>query len=94
MKKNYLVLAFIVLFVLGTGSVFGAESQGPLKLNGDTPWLVMRADYANMPIQKAVRDAERDWYKVFGYPPVIFRDSVPSRWQGPVVVFGSAENTR
>ncbi|MFC1766031.1 glycosyl hydrolase 115 family protein [Planctomycetota bacterium] len=92
--KPALVFCAMVLFVLGTESVFSAELQGPFKLNGDTPWLVMKADYDNMPIQNAILDAERDWYKVFGYPPVVFRDSIPSRWQGPVLVFGSEENTK
>ena len=88
MKKTFFVFAVMRLLCVGANAA-------NLTIDGDTPWLVMRTDYANMPIQKAIRDAERDWYKVFGYPPVIFRDdSIPSRWDGPVIVFGSAENTR
>ena len=62
-------------------------------IDGDTPWLVMEDDFAEPAIQEAIRDAERDWYKVFGYPPVIFKNTVPRRWSGPVVVLGSKENT-
>ena len=35
-------------------------------IDGDTPWVVMQADFDNPAIQEAIRDAERDWYKVFG----------------------------
>ena len=54
----------------------------------------MADDFASPPIQEAIRDAERDWYKVFGYPPVIFKNNIPSSWTGPVVVLGSVEHTK
>ena len=94
MKMNKMCRALLLLLFASTSQIVsGAAAE--IKINGDTPWLVMRADYANMPIQKTIRDAERDWYKVFGYPPVIFREnSIPSRWDGPVIVFGSVENTQ
>ena len=94
MKKNKMCRALLLLLFASTSQIVsGAAAE--IKIDGDTPWLVMRADYANMPIQKTIRDAERDWYKVFGYPPVIFREnSIPSRWDGPVIVFGSVENTQ
>ncbi|MBB3208674.1 hypothetical protein FHS27_004506 [Rhodopirellula rubra] len=66
----------------------------PILVDGDTPWLVMTADYENPAIQAAIRNAERDWYKVFGYPPVIFRDVTRRAWSGPVIAFGSAANTK
>ncbi|EMI41997.1 glycosyl hydrolase 115 family protein [Rhodopirellula sp. SWK7] len=69
-------------------------TTGQLTVNGDTPWVVMAEDFANPAIQEAIRDAERDWYKVFGYPPVIFRDDTRRAWTGPVIVFGSSENTK
>ena len=70
-----------------------SQSEG-ITINGDIPWVVSEADYENMPVQKAILDAERDWYKVFGYPPVIFHDRPASSWDGPVIVFGSVENTK
>jgi hypothetical protein len=69
-------------------------SFGVITINGDTPWIVMEKDYENPAIQKALRDAECDWYKVFGYPPVVFHDNTRSSWTGPVILFGSAENTK
>ena len=54
----------------------------------------MEDDFDNPPIQEAIRDAERDWYRVFGYPPVIFKNSIPRSWTGPVIVLGSVENTK
>ena len=71
-----------------------AKSPASLTIDGDTPWLVMEADFEQPPIQEAIRDAERDWYKVFGIPPVIFKNSIPSRWDGPVLIVGSEENTK
>lgn len=84
-------------FIMVLSSIFtclaALADSASITINGDTPWIVMEADYENMPIQKAIRDAERDWYKVFGYPPVIFRNDTRSSWDGPVIVFGSVENT-
>ncbi|MDQ8195636.1 glycosyl hydrolase 115 family protein [Coraliomargarita sp. SDUM461004] len=70
-----------------------AKSMDGLTINGDTPWVVTAADFENPAIQEAIRDAERDWYKVFGYPPVIFKNNTRSSWTGPVVIFGSVEHT-
>ena len=93
--KN-LILSCLLGFVAAIFSTQEASAQIPdsVTINGDTPWLVMSDDFASPPIQKAIRDAERDWYKVFGYPPVIFKDSIPSSWTGPVVIMGSVEHTR
>ncbi len=83
---KHLIFALVLL-------IFGAVSYGQsIKINGDTPWVISEADYENMPIQKAIRDAERDWYKVFGYPPVIYKNKPAGSWDGPVIVFGSVEN--
>ncbi len=70
------------------------EANQPIVIDGDTPWVVVSADYENPAIQAAIRNAERDWYKVFGYPPVVFRDDTRGAWRGPVIAFGSVENTR
>jgi hypothetical protein len=86
----------ILIFLICVHSFSGhSQSKGlkSININGDTPWVINEADYANMPVQKAIRDAERDWYKVFGYPPVIYHNKPSSTWNGPVIVFGSVENT-
>ena len=62
-----LVLALLFHAIIWTGRADAIE------IDGDTPWVVMTADFENPAIQEAIRDAERDWYKVFGYPPVIFQ---------------------
>ena len=85
-----------ILFLLCALSVASVSAASPpeVTINGDTPWLVMEGDFENPPIQEAIRDAERDWYKVFGYPPVIFKNKVPSSWTGPVLVLGSVGHTK
>ena len=86
-------LLALLLLAIST-SVAAANDPAPVTIDGDTPWLVMEDDFASPPIQEAIRDAERDWYKVFGYPPVIFKNSIPRSWTGPVFILGSVENTK
>lgn len=89
------LLLFTFCILLGNGSQsFAEDSPESLKIDGDTPWLIMAGDFKNPPIQEAIRDAERDWYKVFGYPPVIFKNSIPGYYKGPVLLMGSAEQTK
>ncbi len=74
-----------------------ADTQQSITINGDTPILIMKDDYNKVPLQKVIRDIERDWYKVFGYPAVVFVNSIPSRWRGkdkPVVVLGSQQSLK
>ncbi|MCM2374907.1 glycosyl hydrolase 115 family protein [Aporhodopirellula aestuarii] len=105
MNRNILTCLLPALMIVIPGVVARAAeplvdrssnetATGQLAVNGDTPWIVMAEDFANPAIQEAIRDAERDWYKVFGYPPVIFRDNTRGSWNGPVIAFGSAANTR
>ncbi|MDF7823583.1 glycosyl hydrolase 115 family protein [Pontiellaceae bacterium B12227] len=83
------LIVAVTMFAIGT-----CATSAAVRINGDTPWVVMEADFENPAIQEAIRDAERDWYKVFGYPPVIFKNDTRSSWTGPVVLFGSANNTK
>ena len=94
MKKVKFYSVLGVLLVIATVLLFGTDAASAITINGDTPWVVMEADYNDMPIQKAIRDAERDWYKVFGYPPVIFHNKPATSWKGLVIVFGSAGNMK
>ena len=82
-----------LLLIAFSASAAAASDLEPVTIDGDTPWVVMEEDFNSPPIQEAIRDAERDWYKVFGYPPVIFKNSIPRNWTGPVIVLGSVENT-
>lgn len=81
-------LLFCFLFL------FAGAVRGEVVIDGDTPWIISTKDYENPAIRAAIRNVEEDWYKVFGYPPVVFSDGPRGHWTGPVVVFGSAENTR
>ena len=55
-------------------------------INADTPWVVA----ANEPeaVDRALKDVERDWYKVFGHRPVVVGEP-PKDWKGPVVYLGT-----
>jgi len=92
MKRTWF-LSVMVLSAVCAHLDAQADSSA-IKITGDTPWVVMTEDYEVPAIQAAIRDAERDWYKVFGYPPVIFRNDTRRAWTGPVVVLGSAANTK
>lgn len=91
-----LSLVLCTLYILSSVALLASAQPTPdnITIDGDTPWLVMEGDFKNPPIQEAIRDAERDWYKVFGYPPVVFKNSIPRNWKGPVLVMGSAEQTK
>ncbi len=91
MKPIHWILPFFSLLLSLPAA---AQSPQSITIDGDTPWLIMTDDFQQPPIQEAIRDAERDWYKVFRVPPVVFRGSIPSHWEGPVLVLGSLENTR
>ena len=51
----------------------------------DTPWIV--ASGQPEPVERALEDVKRDWYKVFGHLPVIL-NVAPAGWTGPVIHFG------
>lgn len=86
-RCRLLCVTFLALLVAGVPSSAAAQ----VTIDGDTPWVVFEQDYKNPAIRAAIRNAERDWYKVFGYPPVVFKNNTRRSWTGPVVVFGSAE---
>ncbi len=62
-----------------------------LVINSGTPWVVA-ADQPEA-VQRALKDVQRDWYKVFGRRPVIIRE-VPASWKGPVVYLGLTASWR
>lgn len=88
--RSKLLFTFLVLFA----GFFSSAMHASITIDGDTPWIISQEDFDNPAIREAIRDAERDWYKVFGYPPVIFKDSPRSAWRGPVIVFGLADSMR
>jgi len=67
-----------------TAARMGHPKKG-LVLTADTPWIV--SDKEPEPLQRALEDVQRDWYKVFGHVPVIV-SSVPTSWEGSAIYFG------
>jgi hypothetical protein len=59
-------------------------------LTADTPWIVAPGEVE--PIQRALEDVKRDWYKVFGHLPVVLSTPPVSGWDGPLLYFGLAAN--
>lgn len=53
-------------------------------LTADTPWIVPAGQPE--PVQRALADVQRDWYKVFGHRPVVLTQA-PAKWTGPVIGF-------
>ena len=62
-------------------------NDGAVVLTADTPWVVAKEQPE--PLQRALADVERDWYKVFGHRPIVLTET-PKSWKGPVVRFGMA----
>lgn len=58
------VFALILFFVAVLGNA--SSNARSITINGGIPWVVSETDYEKMPILKAIRYTERDWYKVFG----------------------------
>lgn len=81
------ITCLLVLF-LGKWTVArcgAAEVAAAMVLEVGTPWVV--ADGQPEAVQRALKDVEKDWYKVFGRRPVILKE-VPASWQGPVIYLG------
>ena len=66
------------------------DTAPDLTLTADTPWIVA-PDEAE-PIQRALEDVKRDWYKVFGHLPVVLSTPPAVGWDGPLLYFGLAAN--
>jgi hypothetical protein len=66
-------------------------SASDLTLTADTPWIVSPDEPE--PIQRALEDVKRDWYKVFGHLPVVLSSPPAEGWDGPLLHFGLAANT-
>ncbi|NYG45406.1 hypothetical protein GGD67_002864 [Bradyrhizobium sp. IAR9] len=54
-------------------------------LTADTPWIISGKEPE--PLQRALADVARDWYKVFGHRPPILA-ALPEDWGGPAIYFG------
>jgi hypothetical protein len=72
---------------MGLVSCYGGEAAvaSGLVINASTPWVI--EDGQPEAIQRALKDVEKDWYKVFGRRPVVVKE-VPATWKGPVIYLG------
>lgn len=71
---------------------YAEEAAKPgMTLEVGTPWVV--EDGQPEAVQRALKDVERDWYKVFGRRPVVLKE-VPAGWSGPVIYLGSSGSWR
>jgi hypothetical protein len=61
-------------------------SQPVITITADTPWIVSATEPE--PVERALADIQRDWYKVFGHVPVVL-SAAPASWEGPVICFGN-----
>lgn len=66
------------------------SSAQDILLTVDTPWIV--APDESEPVQRALEDVKRDWYKVFGHLPVVLSAPPETGWDGPLVYFGLKAN--
>jgi hypothetical protein len=75
---------FSLLFVISV-SVLCGKDRDQIRLTVDTPWVV--AEDLPEPLQRALEDVQRDWYKVFGFRPVVLKE-MPEKWDKAVLRFG------
>ncbi len=84
-------MALLAGAILFSPEVAAGEASPALVLDAETPWVV--AANQPEPIQRALKDVEHDWYKVFGQRPSIIRER-PDGWKGPLVYLGHSGSWR
>ena len=57
----------------------------PIIIDAQTLWMV--AEDEPEAVRMAIRDLQKDWYKVIGVPPLIVNE-LPSGWDKPVLALG------
>lgn len=78
-------LLLLAVTALLSTTVPAVEPSPAMVLDANTPWVV--ADKQPEPVQRALKDLERDWYKVFGRRPFVVRERPPG-WVGPLIYLG------
>ena len=85
-KYSYLFLAIFIC------TIWFKETQAQEKdfvINGDTPWIIDQPQPE--PVQRAIDDVGKDWYKVFGQRPFILQ-SLPEGYKGGAIYLGLTGN--
>ncbi len=53
--------------------VIVAQGNDSLKISANTPWVIGKDEPEAL--QRALEDVKRDWYKIFGHPPIVLSQS-------------------
>lgn len=75
--------------MLGTALVTGGPVEAgnsDFVLTADTPWILARGQPE--PIERAINDLKRDWYRVFGYKPLVLDSPPGGELAGSVIYLG------
>jgi len=92
LQKAGLGMTLLLAGTLPFSQGVAAEKAAPaMVLDAYTPWVV--ADHQPEPVQRALKDLERDWYKVFGRRPSIVEER-PEGWKGPLIYLGHTGSWR
>ncbi len=86
MKRGWYLVVVIGLVT----TVVQANNSNSVRITADTPWVV--AANEPEPVQRALADVQRDWYKVFGHRPIVLTEA-PQTWTGPLIHFGLTGKT-
>eukprot|EP00039_Didymoeca_costata_P032960 m.40100 g.40100 ORF g.40100 m.40100 type:complete len:827 (+) comp9627_c0_seq1:100-2580(+) len=86
-----------LLVILAT-QCSNVASDETITINGDTPWVVAGGDAVigdgaeGSAYNLALRDLQRDWYKVFGHPPALVTFPPNENIVGPLIYMGTVGN--
>ena len=95
--KNTFIRSISCILVLLNGQWMISDCHAAEALKSEmilevgTPWVV--EDGQPEAVRRALKDVEKDWYKVFGRNPVVLK-KLPAAWAGPVIYLGSTGSWR
>lgn len=82
------VLSLLTLPLLAIGeNAQAGNGKATIQLCADTCWVVWPDEPEAL--QRALRDVEQDWYKVFGRLPTVLKEPPAQKnWNGPLIYLG------
>ena len=86
----YLPLLLLLPLLAAAPVVVPAPDPAVAMLTRDTVLVVAPADLADAAFALALADLQRDFYRVFGSPPVVLNHGPPAHSARPVIALGSA----
>ena len=83
-----LFLSLLALpLVVFSADAYAGHRETTVQLDADTCWVVWPEEPEAL--QRALRDVEQDWYKVFGRLPTILEEPPEHKnWKGPLIYLG------